>query len=228
MSGDMMKAGGRAGVALLLTLLVPGLTAVGEERAKPSGMEGRGVAPSFLFFSPHQSLEETPLPLDKVDFGNRTYRFPGNGDEGSVAEIKLQDGRYSSPEGGAGTETVTLSEVRYLPPGSTPPRLAVVFLSRVYGAGSSRCEGIVHLLAVEEGHLLLHHQVTYNCHGESGARLSDSGEELEIRSVAYAPEDAHCCPSFQDVATFKVGTTAMVLSRWERRAYPKPGPGSGR
>jgi hypothetical protein len=208
-------------VLLLVGAATLGLAAA--EKPSPSPGDGRGVAPSFLFFSPHRSLEETTLGIAAIDFRNRAYRLPGDGEGAAPAEIPLQDGRYAKSGEGAPSETVEISEIRYYPAGSVPAQLAIVFLTRVRAGGSSSCDGIVQLFGVSEGHLMMHHQVTYNCHGESGARVSESGEDLEIRSVAFAPGDAHCCPSFQDLAAFKIGAEEMKLFRWERRPYPKAG-----
>ena len=91
-----------------------------------------------------------------------------------------------------------------------PGKQGLLVYSVLYtGDDLANCTGIVQLMELDQGHLTLADQFSYDCRGGAGAEWNNKKRQLTVRSARYSLGDKPCCPSQYDSVVFKLDGKAI-------------------
>jgi hypothetical protein len=187
----------KTAIALLLALLSP---ALGQEVTDRS----------WQVVHPNYRYPQAVASVRDVDFRNLAFHFFGNRGQ-VVYSASLKNGLWRQKEA-VPFDWVALTGLSYFDFSAGPsplgeggePRFALAAYTWVSVGGSSTDTGVVQLYHVDRTGLVVVQQIQFDAQSAgAGATFDPGSRTLTLRAAHYGPRDARCCPSAQDVVTFR-------------------------
>lgn len=155
---------------------------------------------------PNHRYQQTHQSIKDVDFKNVTIWL-------SQTTVRLRDGKYKSPRQNSFHDEVTLEKIFYFAAEPGQREYALLVFDWFSVGGSSSDYGIIQTLRLEDGHLVVTQEFSFDRQAPgNGEQFDPESRRLTITARA-SDESAHCCPEHLERAVFEWRDNRFRLRR---------------
>jgi hypothetical protein len=155
--------------------------------------------------------------LRKIDFRNfELVLFDYHGK--NPHQIPLRNGEYEKKElpDAVGGQSVSMGKTQYIDALNGEPQYALLDIGDVRWAGSSTNTGILQLVHLEDGHLTVVQQISYDLQAPGTGVKFNPRTGILLITGRSDDHSAHCCPENVDVVAFKWTGKSFELRTFHR------------
>ena len=155
----------------------------------------------------------------QVDFQNLKLVIFGGG--GKPYQVPLSHGAYEKIESsGIGGTSVSLGKVRYIDGPHGASRYALLDIGETDWGGSSTNTGIIQILHLEDDHLTIVQQITYDLQAPGTGAKFNSKTHVLVMTGRSDDDSPHCCAQSVDIVTFMWTGTSFKMVKSHKRPVP--------